>query len=326
MNLALLIFMTKALAGPGDLPANGPDSTHQARTAPAIPVHCATPERQRLAAAAQLIVNGNFKEAAALLQTAILPSKPRIYIDWAPVPEEARATFKTSFDSAIADWNSSLKGLMSFQQTRSEKDADVIVLFERRVPLLGMEAQLSALGDVPRRERAYVGIFQSGSNTLRDQDSAKRLAARALGMYLGLSMPTKNAGEAAGGVAADIAPSDLERDSAKRLQEVRITLLQYAQRHALLKIPAPAILVEKPLVDGGEVLRGDLVHADFTVKNTGEAPLEIVAKPGCGCTLVEYDKTIPPGGAGHVLDGRHAARAGGWRNRPVRGCPARSRR
>lgn len=52
--------------------------------------------------------------------------------------------------------------------------------------------------------------------------------------------------------------------------------------------------------DAGTVARGvELVHA-FQIKNTGDHPLTIDAKAGCGCTITEFDKIIAPGTTGKV--------------------------
>src|SRR6185436_10084881 len=65
-------------------------------------------------------------------------------------------------------------------------------------------------------------------------------------------------------------------------------------------MPRPIITVVKTDVDAGDVWRGDKPHYTFTVQNTGDAPLEIFAKPNCGCTVANFDKVIPAGGTGKV--------------------------
>ncbi len=45
----------------------------------------------------------------------------------------------------------------------------------------------------------------------------------------------------------------------------------------------------------------DKVTHTFTIKNTGNEPLKISqVSAGCGCTVVDYDSLIPPGGTGKV--------------------------
>lgn len=63
---------------------------------------------------------------------------------------------------------------------------------------------------------------------------------------------------------------------------------------------APSLVVERTEIDAGRVLRGDAAHFEFVLKNTGGSPLTVDAKPTCGCTVAQFDKSIPPGGQGKV--------------------------
>jgi hypothetical protein len=49
--------------------------------------------------------------------------------------------------------------------------------------------------------------------------------------------------------------------------------------------------------DAGMVVKGEVIKAKFTVKNTGKAPLVISeVRPSCSCTVAEKpDKPIAPG-------------------------------
>ncbi|HUP42227.1 MAG TPA: DUF1573 domain-containing protein [Thermoanaerobaculia bacterium] len=63
----------------------------------------------------------------------------------------------------------------------------------------------------------------------------------------------------------------------------------------------PAAVVAEPVIDAGLVPVGEQVEAEFTIRNTGDAPLEITqVRPACGCTVAEYDEVIAPGGSGTV--------------------------
>lgn len=71
--------------------------------------------------------------------------------------------------------------------------------------------------------------------------------------------------------------------------------------------PRPVIEIPKMRHDFGEVYERPKFEASFQVRNRGKADLVISdVKPGCGCTVANFDKTIPPGGEGKielVLDG-----------------------
>ena len=73
----------------------------------------------------------------------------------------------------------------------------------------------------------------------------------------------------------------------------------------LLALPAiaaaPKAVAEKPVVDVGKVKKGEPIRHVFTLRNRGDAPLEISeVKPSCGCTVAEYDDVIAPGGCGRI--------------------------
>lgn len=86
-----------------------------------------------------------------------------------------------------------------------------------------------------------------------------------------------------------------------------LTLLAAALPTLPAAVPAwaadggPAAVVAEPVFDAGLVPVGEKVEAEFTISNTGDAPLEITqVRPACGCTVAEYDEVIAPGGSGTV--------------------------
>ena len=63
----------------------------------------------------------------------------------------------------------------------------------------------------------------------------------------------------------------------------------------------PRLTLVDPLKDFGTVARGEKIAWDFTLKNTGDKPLEILSvQPTCGCTVADFDKVIQPGATGKV--------------------------
>src|SRR5271157_5081066 len=60
---------------------------------------------------------------------------------------------------------------------------------------------------------------------------------------------------------------------------------------------SPKIVIDKTSFQCGPVIEGktEKLHAQFIVKNSGDAVLKINARPGCGCTVVKYDSIIAPG-------------------------------
>jgi len=63
----------------------------------------------------------------------------------------------------------------------------------------------------------------------------------------------------------------------------------------------PKAVAVSPIKDVGSVPKGDKITQDFEIRNDGNAALVITdVKPACGCTVANYDRTIPPGKSGKV--------------------------
>jgi hypothetical protein len=70
---------------------------------------------------------------------------------------------------------------------------------------------------------------------------------------------------------------------------------------ATKEAPAPRLTIVEPVKDFGVVAKGDKLDWTFQIKNTGDSDLQIIAaKPGCGCTVADFDKVIKPGETGKV--------------------------
>src|SRR3954469_14602386 len=64
---------------------------------------------------------------------------------------------------------------------------------------------------------------------------------------------------------------------------------------------APRLTIVEPVKDYGTIPKGEKLDWAFVVKNTGSTDLQIIAaKPGCGCTVADFDKVIKPGETGKV--------------------------
>ncbi|HXH37976.1 MAG TPA: DUF1573 domain-containing protein [Thermoanaerobaculia bacterium] len=64
---------------------------------------------------------------------------------------------------------------------------------------------------------------------------------------------------------------------------------------------APRLTIVEPVKDYGTIPKGEKLDWSFEVKNTGDSDLQIIAaKPGCGCTVADFDKVIKPGQTGKV--------------------------
>ena len=64
---------------------------------------------------------------------------------------------------------------------------------------------------------------------------------------------------------------------------------------------APRLTIVEPVKEYGEVAKGDKLDWTFVIKNTGNADLQVIAaRPGCGCTVADFDKVVKPGQTGKV--------------------------
>ncbi|MDM8004699.1 MAG: DUF1573 domain-containing protein [Phycisphaerae bacterium] len=64
---------------------------------------------------------------------------------------------------------------------------------------------------------------------------------------------------------------------------------------------APKLRCDETTFDFGEAWSGDVVEHAYVIHNDGKSPLEVLGvRSSCGCTVVDYDKVIAPGGEGKV--------------------------
>ncbi len=62
----------------------------------------------------------------------------------------------------------------------------------------------------------------------------------------------------------------------------------------------PKIAVDQSMRDFGAVRQGQVLELTYDVQNEGGQPLTLEVRPTCGCTVVDFDKTIAPGATGKV--------------------------
>jgi len=65
--------------------------------------------------------------------------------------------------------------------------------------------------------------------------------------------------------------------------------------------PTPGVVLSETRHDFGEVFEDRQLSHTFVIKNSGDAPLEILkVDPDCACTVPSYDRTIRPGDQGEI--------------------------
>jgi hypothetical protein len=64
---------------------------------------------------------------------------------------------------------------------------------------------------------------------------------------------------------------------------------------------SPKLVVPERVLDFGTVAQGEEIGANFTLTNEGDGPLQVkTVRPTCGCTVVDYPKSIEPGKNGII--------------------------
>jgi hypothetical protein len=310
MKSLLLVFQlalaTSVLAQGNNKPA-----------APALPGSTSPTEKVALVQAASLLSKGQFDQATLQLGALSPASTTRVWVDWTPVHRTLRAGYKDAIQKALHNWNEALGGSLSFSPATKEDEADLLILFDRSVAelkfgqphLLSSDVQLEPTGS---HRMGAIRIALAVPNTVTPVGAAavERQAARGLGLYLGLAPsltdstgvmgPESPVQPPASASAAPTKPSTAEIRDAKQLVDARVKLADFAKRKVAIYLPRAKMSIEKTQVDAGDVWRGDNAHFVFKIKNTGDAPLEIEAKPNCGCTLANYDKVIAPNAEGKI--------------------------
>jgi hypothetical protein len=75
--------------------------------------------------------------------------------------------------------------------------------------------------------------------------------------------------------------------------------------------PRPRLEMPQPEYMAGTVVRGKTIEVAFPIRNTGNAPLELEMRSGCGCFVTAMDKELAPGAAGTVKIQLHTIRLHG---------------
>jgi hypothetical protein len=284
--------------------------------APLVPFLMNEQERLLLIQSAQLLSQKQFERAEALLRSLALPRVAPVYLDMAAVPSEDQSSYRAAAQQAMEAWNQTLGGALTFQPTDREAEASVRIQFASRVATLEVGASRfvcfhadldtlpsnSADGSAQRAMRAQIAVKTSNAKK-HSPASITHLVGQALGCYLGLS-PTEEASDLMGPdthlPTVPVKPSETDLRRLRQLEQIRAQLMQFAQQRTAVYLPRPTLQVERTDLDAGEVWKGETARYLLKIKNAGDAPLEYVAKPACGCTITTYDRVIAPGSEGQL--------------------------
>jgi hypothetical protein len=321
LMVSLLFFsMVLALIHPAAVgaqnAANRPSTPILPET-PAIPRETEESERILLTRSAYMISQKQFSQAETLLKPIMPVSSPQVYVNTAAVPKERLAGCRKAVQEALDAWNKALTGKAQFRLAKREEDADLALEFALDVAqnANGEYTRLCADSRLERQNgdgtrlltrrlvKARISLSTPKPGGVHSVASLTHLTGQALGHYLGLG-DSSNATDIMGPDTHDVkvsrTPSTADLSRVRAISLSRATLLKFAQQQTAAHMSHAILETEKSTVNIGDVWRGDLAHFTFTIKNPGDAPLEITAKPNCGCTVANYDKVIAPGGQGKI--------------------------
>jgi hypothetical protein len=275
--------------------------------APLPPDYTVKIEYDQLYQAANLLSRADFDGAMNLLSRIDVPATIRVYGSWATIPPELREAFRQAAIDAINNWNRALNGNPKLEWTEDEASADVQIVFEEDVAeitagqfrLMHGKAKLMLppqKGD-KRRVRARIATYIPYTEMPQSAKAVAHLVGQAVGTYLGLAESQKDTeimGPVWNSEELPTAPTAEEVERARNLLQVRRQLIDLATRRVAVYIPKPKIVVEPMEHDFGDIAQGDTVKFTFKVRNEGDAPLEITARPSCGCVTPHYDRVVQP--------------------------------
>ncbi len=284
-----------------------------APSAPTLPENVIKQEHEQLTQAINSLSKGAFEEAEKLARPLSIPATIRIYGSWATIPYELRETFRQAALEAVQNWNNALGGDPRIEWTDDERAADVQIVFEEDVAeivagqfkLLHGRSRLflpPAQGD-KRRVRARIATYIPYTEMPQPSRAIAHLVGQAVGAYLGLGESQKDTdlmGPVWNSEDLPTAPNAEEVQRVRALNQARITLVNYIAQRVVVHMPKPKIRVDAMEHDFGETVQGAVVKHTFIIKNEGDAPLEINARPSCGCVTPYYDRVIEPGKEGKI--------------------------
>lgn len=282
--------------------------------APPVPREASDQERDSMVHSAMLLAQGQFQQASPLLKALSIPPVVHVWVDWSPVPTAMRLVYQRAIGQALQAWSQALAGVARFQLASADERADLQVLFQRDVALVTSgQARLACIDthlDLPgtagvskRTGVAWVALNVPYTSDPHTAASIGHLVGQAVGVYLGLATVDSGLdlmGPDSHAYAVSTKPSPQDVHAARQLQHACVLLAGFAARRETVVVHTPVMALDKTVADAGNVAPGDTPHFVFTVKNTGSAPLEITAKPNCGCVIPRYDPVIAPGAEGKI--------------------------
>jgi hypothetical protein len=267
-------------------------------------------DRKDLLDAASLAQQGKFDEAKVLLDHTVLPKVVRVAVG-TPGPDGSMA--KAAVQAAVASWNDALKGAHKLELSDNPEAADFTIDF---VPTATENTDgyahpgcagldVSAAPNASRKGRLQVATAVPGMlNSQHSKESLTHLVARGIGGYFGLASSSavdSLMGPDTHNDKVVCAPAAADVDTIAQIDAYRAIVMEAIQAKKAPSIEFAQLTFTETKKNAGECWRGETLTYEFEYRNNGKSPLEIEAKPSCGCTVAKFDKVVAPGGTGKLV-------------------------
>lgn len=253
---------------------------------PLLPPRC-TPELYALNLKVQrLIEDGRFDEAGQALDA--WPYGTVHYTLGPGLPDHAEGVAQ----EAARIWSDATGGRLRFEPG---PDPLIRIEFEERPTVLMLEPEWRQ-GVVFAR----IPVRRYGAEPIASRDSMIAGIARGFGMAAGLA-PTRSRGSLMGiyldepELGKSPAPTSTEREMIHRISEARETLERAIRDREPFTAAVPRLSLEPKSSDAGTVKSGQVPRYRFTLRNTGNAVLELQTQLTCRCIFLDRIEPIPPG-------------------------------
>lgn len=303
-NARMFYFaLLAALAG-----CNGNKAPAVDASQPYLSLRLRSEDRDTLQQAALALMSSEFETGQKKLAASEIPSEVRVFF----VNDSGAG--QTAARKAIERWNEALSGNVQILEANNEAESQLRIEFVANVnevmpgfvrPGCSNIRFLtpSESADTGRIAVIQVGLNRPGSNVAHSTASLEHLVAKRIGSFLGLQRIEKAEGVMGVDTHSDsvpTAPSAEDVAIVRQMLAFRAKLSDAARARSSPKLDVPKLEFETVEHDGGTVWRGEVIRATFKFRNTGRVPVELDAKPNCGCTVAKFDRVVGPGESGAI--------------------------
>lgn len=251
---------------------------------------------------------GDFAGASKAL--AFLP-KLAIRIEWddSKVPQNRRAEYAAARDRALNTWARSLKGFKWTFGKRGDLKFSFVPTLPPNVdtPIPAGAVQFFSADPTDSRVEVVLALKRSSPPTSSEAADIHNEVAFGLASYYGLSRNLGSLYFSTRTESSTLRYSSVgagEKRTAEANLAVSEKLREAINAKKRLIAARPSLRIEKLVLDGGEVIQGEVRDFGVQLTNIGNGPLKVLAAPDCTCVIVKQPPTIGPNGGSALFQVR----------------------